>query len=182
MAILVVGGSGRDVGKTTLVCGLIAALAELRWTAVKITSHAHGHGVPVWEETAAGEGSDTARFLVAGARRALLVTAAGEEFPIAEVRAALEPDENVIFESNRILDYVEADVCLAVAGEGEGDIKPSFAGLLRRADGIVVKAARHAEQVDLPAVVRIFELADFARISPELVEWLRTRLDIKRGN
>ncbi len=41
MAIIVVGGSNRGVGKTALVCGLIAALPEYRWNAVKITSHDH---------------------------------------------------------------------------------------------------------------------------------------------
>ncbi len=182
MAILVVGGSGRNVGKTTLVCGLIAALPELRWTAVKITSHAHGNGDVVWEETAAGEGSDTARYLAAGAWRALLVTATGQEFPMAEVRVALGPDENVIFESNSILDHVEADVCLAVVGEEEDDVKPSFAGLLRRADGVVVKAAGRAEQIDAPRAERIFEMVDFTRISQELVDWLRTRLSVADAN
>ncbi len=41
MAIIVVGGSNRGVGKTALVCALIAALTEYRWTAVKITTHDH---------------------------------------------------------------------------------------------------------------------------------------------
>ena len=41
MAIIVVGGSNRGVGKTTMVCGLIAALPEYRWNAVKITTHNH---------------------------------------------------------------------------------------------------------------------------------------------
>ena len=36
-----VGGSNRGVGKTTLVCALIAALPEYRWNAVKITTHDH---------------------------------------------------------------------------------------------------------------------------------------------
>ena len=41
MAIIVVGGSNRGVGKTALVCGLIAALPEYHWAAVKITTHEH---------------------------------------------------------------------------------------------------------------------------------------------
>jgi len=68
MAIVVVGGSGRGVGKTALVCGLIAALPEFNWTAIKITGHDHGQPKPVWEETQPGQGTDTARFLAAGAR------------------------------------------------------------------------------------------------------------------
>ena len=45
MAIIVVGGSNKGVGKTALVCGLIAALPEYRWAAVKISSHMHAQGV-----------------------------------------------------------------------------------------------------------------------------------------
>ena len=76
MAIIVVGGGGRGAGKTALVCGLMRALPEIPWTAVKITSHEHGHRAkPIFEETAPGQGTDTARYLAAGARRALLVTA-----------------------------------------------------------------------------------------------------------
>jgi hypothetical protein len=41
MAIIVVGGSNRGVGKTALVCSLIEALPEYRWNAVKITTHDH---------------------------------------------------------------------------------------------------------------------------------------------
>jgi hypothetical protein len=182
MTTIVVSGSGRNVGKTTLVCGLIAALPEFRWTAVKTTSHAHGNGEPVWEETAAGQGSDTARFLAAGARRALLVAATGEGFPMAEMRAALGRDAHLIFESNRILDHIEADVCLAVVGGDEADVKPAFAGCLRHADGIVVRAARHAGMVDLPASARIFELEDFAPISLEMMDWLTSRLGAADGN
>jgi len=51
VAIVVVGGSGRGVGKTALVCGLIRALPEIPWTAVKITSDAHAVAKPIFEET-----------------------------------------------------------------------------------------------------------------------------------
>lgn len=41
MAIVVIGGSNRGVGKTALVCALIRALPEYHWVAVKITTHDH---------------------------------------------------------------------------------------------------------------------------------------------
>src|ERR1035441_8557829 len=102
MAILVVGGSSRGVGKTALVCGLIAALPEFRWTAVKITNHEHGKPEPIWEERCAGQGSDTARYLAAGAERALLVTARGDDLAalLKELWVKLGPGANVLFESN----------------------------------------------------------------------------------
>src|ERR1700740_2868161 len=98
MAVIIVGGSGRNVGNTTLVFSLSAALPEYRWTAVKISAHEHGHPEPVWEESASGEETDTERYLAAGAQRSLLVTALEGDFPIAQIRAALTQDMDVIFE------------------------------------------------------------------------------------
>ena len=42
MAIVVVGGHTKNIGKTSVVAGLIAALPEMRWTAFKITQYGHG--------------------------------------------------------------------------------------------------------------------------------------------
>ena len=42
MATVVVGGHSRNVGKTSVVAGLIGALREYDWTAVKITQFGHG--------------------------------------------------------------------------------------------------------------------------------------------
>ncbi len=140
MAVIVVGGSGREVGKTALVCGLIAALPEFRWTAVKITGHDHGHDALIREETNAGQGSDTARFLAAGAHRSLLVAAGDGELAarLSELWNVAGPGANLIFESNRIVDHLKPDLCLAVLGDPESASKPTFASLLRLADALVV--------------------------------------------
>lgn len=108
MAVIVVGGSEKGVGKTTLVCGQIAALREYCWIAVKITSHDYGRPESIWEETAIAApmdevpATDTARFLAAGAHRALLVTVeeAATHLKVAELLKQLEPAANIIFESN----------------------------------------------------------------------------------
>ena len=42
MAIVVIGGHSRSVGKTSVVAGLISALPEFNWTALKITQFGHG--------------------------------------------------------------------------------------------------------------------------------------------
>ena len=90
MAIVVVGGHSRSVGKTSVVAGLIAALREYHWTALKITQYGHGvcsadgkpcdcatddHTWAVSEEKDRTGKSDTSRFLVAGATRAWWVAA-----------------------------------------------------------------------------------------------------------
>jgi hypothetical protein len=88
MAFVVIGGHSRNVGKSSVVAGLIAAMPERAWTAVKITQYGHGicsvngencgcadeeHGWAITEEQDRSGASDTSRFLVAGARRSLWV-------------------------------------------------------------------------------------------------------------
>src|SRR5207245_2118841 len=94
MSLVVVGGHSRNIGKTSVAAGLIAALPHYNWTAMKITQHGHGicsaagepcgcaveydHPYAISEESAPGA-SDSARFLAAGARRSFwLRTAVGQ--------------------------------------------------------------------------------------------------------
>ena len=176
MAIVVVGGSGRGVGKTALVCGLIAALPEFRWTAIKITSHDHGQPKPVWEETQPGLGTDTARCLAAGARRAMLLTAEPEEMErvvLPLLQPLLEQQQNPILESNSILGLLRPDLCLGVKGEAGTEHKPSFGLVMERADVLVMLAAQD-EKVE--GTRPLFRLAAMERISPEMQAWLRGKL------
>lgn len=175
MAIIVVGGSGRGAGKTALVCGLIRALPEFAWTAVKITSHGHGRAQSVFEEPMAGQGTDTARYLAAGARRALLVTAGDDALgPIVQqILRECAPPGCVIFESNRILEHLRPDLCLAAASSLKGQRKPSFDIVERRMDATV---ALGGHDHVIPGEKIHFHLASLERISPPMQAWLRERL------
>jgi hypothetical protein len=184
MAIVVVGGSSRGVGKTTLVCGLIAALPEWSWIAVKITSHMHGTAQPVWEEKKAGQGTDTARFLSAGARRAFLLTAralSDLEPAFDQLQAGCGTESNLIIESNRILDIVRPALCLMVQGDTDpAKHKPSFAQALGMTDAMVVRADANRELSEALVGERasgpMFRLPSFERISPEMRSWIEQRL------
>jgi hypothetical protein len=185
MAIIVVGGNGRGAGKTALICGLIRALPDSDWTAVKITTHAHGHTEPVFEETAAGQGIDTARYLAAGARRALLVTSHEEVFA-ATLRLILDEHRtqgNLIFESNSILHHLQPDLCFAVATDLKGARKASFDLVERCADATVALGGHdhviqnHPIQDRLVQGERIhFHLASLERVSPPMLAWVRQKL------
>ncbi len=175
MAIIVVGGGGHGTGKTALVCGLIRALPEFAWTAVKITSHTHDVEQTVWEETIAGQGTDTARYLAAGARRALLVSAADDALgPIVQQILRDHPSPgSVIFESNRVLEHLRPDLCLAAALSLKGDPKPSF-GLVEQRMDAMVELAGHDHVVTSQRLG--FHLASMERISPPMLAWLWERL------
>jgi len=180
MATIVVGGGGRGVGKTALVCGLIAALPEFRWTAVKISGHDHGKTEPVYEETQAGQGTDTARYLTAGARRSFLMTAGDEELGLALTRFLRNPTPagHLIFESNRILRHFRPDLCLAVAGGSESGRKPSLSTLLQCTDATVKLSDRDRVLSAVSGEKPLFHLASFQRISPPMLAWIRERIPL----
>jgi hypothetical protein len=156
MRYLVVGGHTRSIGKTSLVEDLIRAFPEAGWTAVKITQYGHGvcttHGEPcecasathpyaLDEETDRSGGTDTSRFLVAGARRSLwLRTRQGE---LAEgmplLRGALTEGENVILESNAVLAFIRPALYLVVLDARLPDFKETAQRYLDRADAFVLR-------------------------------------------
>ncbi|HEY1805245.1 MAG TPA: hypothetical protein VGG45_12295 [Terracidiphilus sp.] len=186
MAIIVVGGGGRGAGKTALVCGLMRAMPKIAWIAVKITSHEHGKASAIWEETTPGQETDTARYLAAGARRALLVTAgvgtagtSGAELgPIVEkILRELPPGSGVIFESNSVLRHVRPDVCLCAAMSPWAELKPSHELLLANADAMV-ELAGHDHIIEAEKIT--FRLASLERVSPVMLDWVRERLAAPR--
>jgi hypothetical protein len=179
MAVIVVGGSARGAGKTALVCGLVAALTEFAWIAVKIAGHGHGHAESVWEEMHAGEGTDTARYLAAGALRAFLVTALDSEIDmrLRELKTLVGHEANLIFESNRVLGHLRADLCLAIEPEAGAERKPSFALVEREKQATVRRVEPGAEEPFLSAAQAVFQLADFAHIPAPMQKWLRERVD-----
>ena len=154
--LVVVGGHSRNIGKTSVVSGLIRKLRDRRWIAVKITQYGHGvcsdegkscecapadpeHPFALSEEYEPGK-TDTGRYLAAGAERAFwLRTPAGELPRAAEtVRKILAQGENVIVESNSILELVQPDVFLMLLDFGCEDFKPSSLRFLDRADAFLV--------------------------------------------
>jgi hypothetical protein len=199
MAVVVVGGHSRSVGKTSVAAGLITALRERPWTAVKITQFGHGicsrhfepcgcalnedeHAWSISEETDAGGGSDTSRFLAAGARRALWVrTRQGrlaEAMP--ELRRRIADDSDVVIESNSVMRFLRPDLYLTVLDPATADFKDSAREFLDRADAVLLHQAAEArwQGVSLkPAAHRpVFRLRPPEYVTAELAEWVRAAL------
>lgn len=153
--VVVVGGHSRNIGKTSVVCGVIRGLPEWNWTALKITQYGHGicsrdgeacdcsdpaHPIAVSQETGATPSTDSGRFLAAGAARAFWVRTPSGELNAAmpRVRRLLAESENVIIESNSILRFVQPDFCAMVLDGGVADFKPTSLRFLDRANVLVI--------------------------------------------
>ena len=151
MAIVVIGGQAKDVGKTGVVCALISALPERRWTAIKISSAHGGSGdraaavtrvMAIAEERDPTTGTDSSRFLAAGAVRAFWVRTAEGQLAQAMpgIRAAMAAAENVILESNSILGWLQPDLYATVLDPRIAAFKASALRYLDRADAILLCA------------------------------------------
>jgi hypothetical protein len=118
--VIVVGGHSRNVGKTSVICGIIRALPTWNWTAIKITPHAHT------------ERED--RFLAAGAARAFLI----QSDAMPRIAQLLAESENAIVESNSILRFLRPDLCAMVLDGAVADFKATALEFIHRADFLVV--------------------------------------------
>ena len=153
--LVVVGGHSRNIGKTSVVAGLIRKLRSCQWTAIKITQYGNGvcarDGGACGCEPATGEAielteeyqpnkTDSGRFLAAGARRSFWLRAPAGELARAAgtIRKIVDQSGNVIVESNGIVELVRPDVFLMVLDFSCEDFKPSSLRFMDRADGFVV--------------------------------------------
>jgi hypothetical protein len=198
VALVVIGGHSRSVGKTSVVAGLISALREYEWTAAKITQYGHGvcsangeacdcatgdHSWAITEERNRGGDSDTSRFLAAGAAKVFWVRT--EQGRLAEampaLRRRLEDARNIIFESNSILKFVHPDLYLTVLDPSTVDFKTSAREFLDRADAVILHEVESIkwESVSLKPVANrpAFRIVPPNYISEEIVEFVRARLN-----
>src|SRR6266478_5163887 len=169
--IIVVGGHTRSIGKTQLVCDLIAAFANENWIAGKITQYGHGvctqngencdcapdeHVCAISWEKSASE-TDSGRFLAAGARHSFwLRTKQGylaEGMPLLrkalhELEGATEQGEQgrVILESNTLLQFLKPSLYLMVLDPSKADFKESAKLQMDRASAFVLRRSLDAAE------------------------------------
>jgi hypothetical protein len=167
--VIVVGGHTRSIGKTELVCDVIHAFPEENWIAGKITQFGHGvcakngencgcapdeHSYAISWEKDGTTGTDSSRFLAAGAKRSfwlrtkqgflaeglpLLREALAEVVPSSVHGTAANVDPpTLIVESNSLLQFVRPSLYFAVMDRQREDFKDSARAVLDRADALVL--------------------------------------------
>jgi len=204
MKLVMVGGHARNVGKTSVVAGIIGGLRELNWTAAKITQFGHGvcsvngeacscavseHQFSITEERHQDTGTDTARFLEAGARRSLWVRTKQGELATAlpAFTAKIDADEFVIVESNSLRRFITPALYIQVLDVSNPDFKVSAQQFFDLSDAyILVKksgadSAIPADNVLLAREIEknkpCFTVNEEERfISQEVIEFVRSKL------
>jgi hypothetical protein len=204
VAIVVVGGHTRNIGKTSVVAGVIRAFLEMRWTAFKITQFGHGvcsangepcdcetaeHTVAVSEERDGASGTDSARYLAAGAVRSFWVRTRMGQLADAmpRIRKELASAENAVIESNSIMRFLRPDVYLSVLDPGTADFKDSARLYLDRADAVLVPRGEVGRPEWKGVSLKLLEGTRVLTIEPpeyctaEVVDFLAERLGVKVG-
>jgi hypothetical protein len=179
--LVVVGGHTRSIGKTQLVCDIIAAFPKTEWIAGKITQYGHGvcaqngencdcapeeHVCALDWETRADTGTDSARFLAAGAKRSFwLRTKQGylaEGLPLLrealhEIAGSAGEVENraLILESNSLMQFVKPSLYFAVIDPFREDFKESAQIALDRAHALVLRGEVGDEGPPAPLWMRL---------------------------
>jgi len=203
MAIVVIGGHSRSVGKTSVVAGLISALPEFEWTAVKITQYGHGicstsgkicdcacddHSWAMTEECDRSGESDTSRFLAAGAVNSYWVRT--EQGRLGDAMPALhrkiERASNMIIESNSVIRFLQPDLYLSVLDPGTADFKNSAREFLARADAVIVHAGKNGTSwggisPDGAAKQVRFEITPPPYVTKEIAEFVRHKVERGRS-
>ncbi|HSS96130.1 MAG TPA: hypothetical protein VLK33_03835 [Terriglobales bacterium] len=202
MALVVVGGHSRNVGKTSVVAGLISALPEFKWTAMKITQYGHNvcssdgepchcatadHTWTISEEKDRTGSTDTSRFLVAGADRVWWVRS--QQGHLAEalpnLKKILASSGNAILESNSIVKFVRPDIYLTVLDPETADFKQSAQEFLDRADAIIMHKSKGSnwERVSLKPIAErpVFPIDPPQYVTTEIVDFVRSKLNVKVG-
>lgn len=201
MSLIVIGGHTRNVGKTSLMAGLIAALRERNWIAVKISQYGHGvcsvngktcncavdeHRWAITEMRDRDGDSDTSRFLAAGAAQALWVRSKQGRLQEAmpAFRQRIADLENVIIESNSVLGFLQPDVYLTVLDFSIADFKESARRYLPRADAVVLHDPVNShqepawEQVSRAHLAGkpVFYICPPSYITAEIVDFVRQKI------
>lgn len=207
--LLVVGGHTRSIGKTQLVCDIIQAFPRTEWIAGKITQYGHGvcatngencdcapteHACAIDWETQADTGTDTARFLKAGAKRAfwlrtkqgylaeglpllreaLGTAASGAQHPLHATVTEKEnldsaaDDVAVIVESNSLMQFVRPSLYFAVLDPLKDDFKESAQAALDRAQALVLRG--DPQSGDSPAPLWMRLPAQLMREKPSVLQ------------
>ena len=147
--ILLVSGSGQNVGKTSFICRMITQYTNRQPVAIKITPHFHHpsdglrpvivtDNYRIFQETDPNTTKDSSRFLHAGAKLVFYIQTTDaflkEAFMLTSRQIA--PDQPVIIESAALRKFITPGLYLFIQKKYE-EVKPSALEMQKLADSTV---------------------------------------------
>ncbi len=151
--VLVVGGTGRNSGKTSFLCRLIEKyrgilpITGLKVSAIYPTEKKfHGfhpfcpeEGIQIFRETNAGGEKDTSRMLLSGAREVWFVSAADDklEEALGKFLNIVGRETIMICESNSLAGIIQPGLFVMIKRNEHAPFKPRVLELEKYADMVV---------------------------------------------
>jgi hypothetical protein len=121
--LLLVAGSGRNSGKTTIICKIIEQFRHIGIISVKISPHFHKpgdglirisaeSGFEIYEETNSYTSKDSSLMLRNGSERVYYIQTTEESIyeAFSEIYRNIDPGKPVICESPSLINYIEPGV------------------------------------------------------------------------
>lgn len=159
--IILVSGSGRNVGKTTLACNIIKELsADHKVFGIKISPHFHktselqkliceGKGYKIYKELDTDSGKDSSRMLDAGAEEVYFIQCNDDKikFAFESISDLLSSDSAIVCESGSFANKYKAGLHLLLIGEQADETKKSYQHNLKNADYIIRRKDFNTEEI-----------------------------------
>jgi hypothetical protein len=158
--LLLIAGTGRNTGKTTLACAIIRKFSLiLPITGLKISPHFHGNAdnlkmidgcqnFNIYRETSSNSGEDSSRMLQAGAFEVFYIETTDLHLMDAfqEFLQLINTFSPVVCESPALRKFVEPGVFIVLDGKEKGNHKENVLSLKRLADKVTnINAALNPE-------------------------------------
>jgi hypothetical protein len=134
--LLLVAGTGRNSGKTTIICKIIEQFRDLEITSVKISPHFHPPsdglrsycrkpGYEIFEETNRHSLKDSSRMLQSGAKKAYYIQTTEENInqAFSEVYLNIQFDKPVICESPSLINYIKPGLFIIMTSPSGNNLK-----------------------------------------------------------
>jgi molybdopterin-guanine dinucleotide biosynthesis protein len=147
--IMLVSGSGRNVGKTSFIRRVIKQNANRKLVAVKITPHFHEptpglspilvtDNYRIFKETDLTSGKDSSLFLQAGAEKVFYIQSTDEflESAFSIITDYISSDQPIIVESAALRKFIVPELYLFIQKNYE-EVKPSALEMQKLADVMV---------------------------------------------
>lgn len=157
--LLLIAGTGRNSGKTTMACSVIQNISKLQSiVAIKITPHFHvkltlgkifveRNDLVIMEETQRDTDKDSSRMLQAGANPVYFVMAKDEQLKVAfEIISDLIPkSQPIVCESGGLIHYIEPGLFLMMNRSETIEFKPGTPDLKALADRWITFDGNHPD-------------------------------------